>query len=402
MPRARLTKRLVASIVPGPADIVIWDVELRRFGLKITPSGHKIYVIKYRHQGRQRKFTLGPADVMTPDQARTAAMDFLGEVAKNRDPASVKQFLLTEPTIADAFEKFITEHVETRRKFRTSTEYRRLYERHVKTRLAQRRLSDVSSLDIADLHSSLRGTPYQANRVVALMSKFFNYCESPNVRLREQRTNPCHKIERFSERSRERFLLPTELRALGEALQAAETNEWPWAIAAIRLLIFTGARRNEILQLRWEQVDLDQRRLSLPDSKTGAKVVVLSLPAVATLQHLATLRTAFPKSPWVVPSPRDAARPFVQLQSVWERVRAAADLKGLRLHDLRHSFASVAAARGTQQHLIMTMLGHANIGTTAKYMHYADDPIRTAVDDVAGEIAIQMQEGTAKIVSTTP
>ena len=198
------------------------------------------------------------------------------------------------------------------------------------------------------------------------------------------------------------FLSPAELGALGQALKCTETSEWPWAIAAIRLLIFTGARRNEIFQLRWQYVDLERRRLSLPDSKTGAKVIVLSMPAVEILRHLETSRKAFPESPWVIPSPRDANRPFVQLQSVWERVRAAASLTDLRLHDLRR-FAQLPAARGTQQHLIMTMLGHTNLVTTGRYMHYADDPIRSASDDVAAHIVTAMQgEAAAKIEAIKP
>lgn len=292
--------------------------------------------------------------------------------------------------LCQAFEKFLSEHAEARRKPRTAKEYGRLFQTNVRPYLGQRRLSDIAPRDMADLHIRLRATPYQGNRVVALMSTFFNWCESPTVGLRRQRTNPCHEIERFQERSRERFLSSSELQVLGQALGGAEGKEWPWAIAAIRLLIFTGARRNEILTLQWDHVDLERRRLSLPDSKTGAKLIILNLPAFGILQSLKAMRNAFPSSPWVIPSPRDANRPFVQLQSVWERVRTTAGLTDLRLHDLRHSFASVAAARGTQQHLIKTMLGHAQMSTTAKYMHYADDPIRTASDDIAAHIAVEM------------
>jgi integrase len=402
MPKAKITKRLVDSLEPGHAEYVMWDSELRRYGVKITPAGRKVHIVKYRFHGRQRKLTIGLADVITPEQARAAARDLLSQVANNHDPAAARNILVGEPTIEQAFGRFIAEHAEARRKPRTATEYRQLFQRCVNAKLGKRKLSDVSTMDIANLHTSLRSTPYQANRTVALLSKFFNWCESPTIALRAKRTNPCHEIERFGERSRERFLSTVELGALGQALKAAETSEWPWAIAAIRLLIFTGARRNEILQLRWQYVDLERRRLSLPISKTGAKVIVLSMPAVEILRHLETLRKAFPESPWVIPSPRDANRPFVQLQSVWERVRAAAKLADLRLHDLRHTFASIAAARGTQQHLIMAMLGHANPVTTGRYMHYADDPLRSASDEVAAHIVTAMQAEAAKIEPIKP
>ena len=390
VPKAKLTKRLVTNAQPQGADYVIWDTSLTRFGLKVSAGGHKTFIVKYRHFRRQRKLTVGRADVIAADDARTLALNLLNEVGNGRDPARARQVLVTEPTVEEAFNRFLVEHVEMRRKSSTAKEYARLFKARIGPYFSSRRLSDIHPRDLSDLHKTLRGTPYQANRAIALMSKFFNWCESPSVGLRSQRTNPCHEIERFREHGRTRFLSPAEINRLGRALIEAENREWPWAVAAIRLLVFTGARKSEILTLKWPHVDIERRRLSLPDSKTGAKIIVLSVPALEVVQLLHAMRKAFPASPWVIPSPRDASRPFIQLQSVWERVRHSALLIGVRLHDLRHSFASIAAARGTQQHLIKAMLGHSQLSTTIKYMHYADDPLRVASDEVAVHIAAIM------------
>jgi integrase len=212
--------------------------------------------------------------------------------------------------------------------------------------------------------------------------------------LRPENSNPCRRIKKFKETPRERFLSPDELKRLGEALADADAKgESPYVTAAIRLLLFTGARLNEILSLEWSHVDLKANLLRLPDSKTGAKTIALPAPAVEIL-------SALPKqegNPHVICGARDGAH-LINLQKPWRRIRKAAGLEDVRLHDLRHSFASVAVAGGMSLPLIGSLLGHSQPATTQRYAHLADDPRRAAADAVASTIAASMTGAGAEII----
>jgi integrase len=207
--------------------------------------------------------------------------------------------------------------------------------------------------------------------------------------LRPDASNPCRHVERYKERKRERFLSPAELARLGDALAEMERDgsETPSVVAAVRLLVFTGARRGEIVELRWEWVDFERACLRLPDSKTGAKAIPLSAPA---LQVLARLER---RSPWVLPTA--AGDGPVSLSKPWERARRHAGLPGVRLHDLRHTFASILASSGTSLIVIGRVLGHTVPATTARYAHLSDDPVREAAEAAGARLAAAMR-GEAK------
>jgi integrase len=244
--------------------------------------------------------------------------------------------------------------------------------------------------DIARLHHELSDKPYQANRVLAFLSALFNWAEKHGFR--PDGSNPCRHVEKYREGRRERFLSQAELGRLGDALREAEQDKScsPWVIAAIRLLTLTGARRNEILTLRWEHVNEDHGCLMLTDSKTGRKVVSLNAPALAVLQAIPRLE----RNPYVICGER-AGRHLVNLEKPWRRIRAAAKLDGVRLHDLRHSYASVAAAGGQSLVIVGKMLGHSQPATTARYAHLADDPVRAASEAVGRYIASAMNHGAS-------
>jgi integrase len=232
--------------------------------------------------------------------------------------------------------------------------------------------------------------PYQANRVLAFLSALFNWAEKHG--LRPDGSNPCRHVEKYREGRRERFLSQAELGRLGDALREAEQDKScsPWVVAAIRLLTFTGARRNEILTLRWEHVSEEHESLFLPDSKTGRKAIHLNAPALALLQAIPRLEG----NPYVICGEK-AGQHLVNLEKPWRRIRKAAKLEDVRLHDLRHSFASVAASGGQSLILIGKLLGHSQPATTARYAHLADDPIKAASEAVGGRIAAAM-DGRAK------
>src|SRR5262245_216069 len=282
----------------------------------------------------------------------------------------------------------MAEHVRPKLKASTAREYERTARLYIVPRLGRRPVGELKRQDIARLHHELASTPYQANRTLALLSKFFNWTERHG--LRPDGSNPCRHVDKYREGRRERFLSQVELARLGDALREAERDKsaTPWAIAAIRLLTFTGARLNEILTLHWGHVSEEHECLMLPDSKTGRKAIHLNAPALALLQTIPRLEG----NPYVICGEK-AGQHFVNLQKPWRRIRSAAKLEDVRLHDLRHSFASVAAAGGQSLVVIGKLLGHSQPATTARYAHLADDPVKAASDTVGRHIGAAMDGG---------
>jgi integrase len=257
---------------------------------------------------------------------------------------------------------------------------------HLAERLRSRPLGAIARADIATLHLKLRDKPYQANRLLAVLSKFFNWAKMQD--LRSDASNPCRHIKKYRERKRERFLTECELGRLGQALVNAETEGLasPWVIAAIWLLILTGARHSEIRKLLWSEVDLSRRRLRLRESKTNEKTIYLSDAAVEILASIPRLDD----NPHVICGEKIGAC-LVNLQKPWRRIRQMADLDDVRIHDLRHSFASFAAARGHSLQAIGALLGHAQTSTTARYAHLTENGVARTNDDVCALIAARMK-----------
>jgi integrase len=394
---ANITKRAVDAAGARSVDSYLWDRELHGFGLKVTPAGSKVYLVQYQlggRNGRTRRITIGRHGELTPTAARTEAKRLLGEIAAGRDPADERDKVKGDKSLAVVLEQFMAEHVRPKLKASTAREYERSARLYIVPRLGRRPVGDLMRQDIAKLHHQLGDTPYQANRILALLSKFFGWAEKHG--LRPDGSNPCRHVEKYREGRRERFLSQAELGRLGDALRQAETDKScsPWVIAAIRLLTFTGARRNEILTLRWEHVSEEHGCLMLPDSKTGRKAVHLNPPALDVLQSIPRLEG----NPYVICGERPW-RHLVNLEKPWQRIRKAAKLEDVRLHDLRHSFASVAASGGQSLIVIGKMLGHSQPATTARYAHLADDPVKAASDAVGARIAAAMNAGKAARLS---
>jgi integrase len=387
---ARITKRTVDAAKAGKADRFVWDPKLTGFGLKVTPAGRKIYLFQFRMHGRgpTRRVTIGQHGPWTPTKARAAAQSLAGQVAAGRDPTSERNKGKGQ-TLGNVFDQFMAQHVRTKLKASTAYYYKLLADTHILPKLGRRPFAEMQRQDIAYFHHDLRAKPYVGNRTLAVLSKLFNWAEKHG--LRPDGSNPCRHVEKYPEGRRERFLSQTELSRLGDALRDAEQEKScsPWIIAAIRLLAFTGARRNEILTLRWEHVSHEHEALLLPDSKTGRKAVHLNAPAVAVLNEIPHLEG----NPYVICGERPG-RHLVNLEKPWRRIRAAAKLDDVRLHDLRHSFASVAAAGGQSLVIIGKLLGHSQPATTARYAHLADDPVKAASNAVGMHIASAMASGT--------
>jgi integrase len=382
----KLTKRVVDAAEIQAAEYFIWDDELPGFALRVLPSGRKGYIVQYRAGRRSRRMSLGPSTVLTCEQARTRAIGIIAAARNGDDPAAERDAERKTITVKELAERFDKEHISVRVKETTAKGYRRLIERTILPALGRHRVTEVTRADIAKLHHDLRHIPYEANRCLEVISKMFGLAEMWG--LRPDGSNPRKHIKKYAEEKRERFLSPAELKRVGDVLREMEDEgiELSSAIAAARLLILTGCRLGEIMTLQWEHVDLAGRALRLPDSKTGAKVVHLGQPAIDVLTSIKKVD----KNPWVIVGTLPGAR-LTDLQPFWQRVRTRAGLKDVRIHDLRHTFASTAVASGQGLPMIGKLLGHTQVQTTARYAHLAADPVKLAADAVSSQIAASLQ-----------
>jgi integrase len=275
----KLTKSIVENTKPESADLFFWDTETPGFGVKITPKGKRVYVAQYRVAGISRRITIAKHGIVTIERAREEAKDRLAQATLGGDPAQAKIDLRRGPTVRELGARYLAEHAEVKKKESSAQDDRQMLSNLVYPQLGNEKAATVTGAQIADLHHSLKEKPYAANRTLSLLSKMFSLAEKWGYR--PDNSNPCRHIQKFKEAKRRRFLSTDELGRLGAALANAEktATEPPEAIAAIRMLIFSGARLSEILTLQWGFVNSELGALVLPDSKTGFKTIPLSGPA---------------------------------------------------------------------------------------------------------------------------
>ena len=411
MPTGKLTIRGIKAIkAPSSGYTVTWDQELPGFGLRTTAAGVKSFVLAYRNSARRsRNLTIGRFGVLTLAQARRRARELLVQVAAGRDPVAEKESS-KGLTVAELAERYLEQHARSKKKPSSVKADEVNLKNHVLPNLGRLRVDAVSREDVGALHHKLRKTSGAANRVLALVSKMMNLSEKWG--LRPDGTNPCRHVERFKERRRQRYLSESEIGRLGaaliqleqeagqdvktEKLRARRIREARSLAAAVRLLILTGARRSEIVGLRWDWVDFERGYLRLPDSKSDAKLIDLNAPALAVLESLDRC------SEYVIPG-RNCDAPLVGFSKAWARVAKMAKLEDLRAHDLRHSFASVGAAGGYSLVTIGALLGHSQPATTARYAHLANSPARAASEAIGGRIAAALSgKPDAEVIELRP
>ena len=380
-----LSNRLVGKLAVEK-DTVFWDRDLTGFGVRVYPTGSKVYVAQARGPEGPRRVAVGRHGVIHADQARKRAALVIARIKAGEEAVPKPLNPAGGPTVAELAERYLTEYVSVRCKPRTVKTVRSVVRRHIVPALGKFPLAAVERAHVAEMHQRLSATPAVANQAVRSLSAMYKLAESWEL-APDGLSNPCRAITEYPGRRRERFLTEAELERLGRALDEVETGgrTSSSAVAAIRLLILTGCRKSEILTLRWEEVALEQAELRLSDSKTGARVVSLSEPAVKLLADLP--RT--PGSPWVLPG-RKPGTHLRKLDDAWQAVRSRAGLDDVRLHDLRHSFASRALALGEGLPMIGKLLGHARIETTSRYAHLARDSVRESAERVAASIAEDM------------
>ena len=405
----KLTKRavdliLAAGVPVGQSELYAWDADIPGFGMRVKASGVASYLIQYRNKfGRSRRFTLGRCAVLAPEEARRKAKLLLASVLAGGDPADERAGFRNDLTIADLCDVYLAEGCGSKKPGTLSMDRSRI-ERHVKPLLGHIKVGALNraaverfSLDVANGRSArdqktasrgrsiVRGGKGVATRTLGMLGAIFQFAVNRGLRP----DNPIRGVRKFADGKKERFLLPAEYLRLRQALDACEDEGANRsAVNAIRALVLTGCRKQEILRLTWVEIDKANSCLRLLDSKTGAKVAPLGPGAVEFLEGLQRVKDC----PWVFPR-ADAKGPLVGLQKVWERVRKRAGLSDVRIHDLRHSFASMGAATGEGLLMIGKILGHQHAATTARYAHMADDPLKAAADRITRGILLAMEGG---------
>ena len=420
--KPKLNSGMVDRLEARARDYVMWCGGLRGFGVRVRPSGRKSFIVQYDYKGRSRKVTVGTFPTLTVDQARKKATELLAKVQLGEDVAA-KPVGEENPTVAELCDEYLKRGCG-HKKASTKVTEKGCIELHIKPLLVHRRVKDLKRRHIEDFFSAVAAGETAMNKVIdgkRIIVKGGEGAARRTVRLfggiltyaigREYISeNPRRGVKIGKDNANERYLYGDELRRLGDALREAETAGLPWqfnegaktkhrpknadtlrevidpyALDAIRLLLLTGCRLGEILTLEWSQVDLERGFLRLPDSKTGKKNVILGAPALKLLADIPRVRD----NPYVIVG-ETKGKPRSDLKRPWRRVTAHAGLQGLRLHDLRHSFASMGAASGMGLPIVGKLLGHASPSTTARYAHLADDPLRRASDSIANSINAAM------------
>lgn len=440
--KTKLTKRTVESIAPGKKDKKVWDAEIPGFGVKVTPKGRRVYVLQYwapSQVGVRRTYTLGvhgspvkrvrngveETRSLTTELARELAREARADVQRGQDPAGAKGAarLATKTLTLSVLSARYLKECESNVEPSTHREYRNIFTAQLIPELGRMVVATISYNHISALHQKLKATPVHANRVVAVLSAFLTWCMTNSFRPLE--LNPCTKIKKFKEHSRERYLTPEEFARVGAAFATAESvglpkapeyveyekrrklkkpvkpeNQKhrtkasliprvadPFGVAAIRLLLLTGWRSTEVFSLQWKIVDLNAGVVGLPDTKTGKSNRSIGHDAIELLRGLARIEG----SPYVFPSQRAKwQKPIKSLQRLWYAVRAAAKLPGVRLHDLRHSFASVSVQKGESLFITGKLLGHRHAATTERYAHLSRPVEKRAADEVSRIIAVAL------------
>ena len=368
MATVRLDERRVRTLKPRKSAYDIRDHELKGFGIRVLPSGAMRYFIHSQHQGRRVWKIVGRDGAIGPDEARKRARTLLSSIRNGNDDEFAAPPDITFETVADeVFRRYARNWKPSTLKVNQG-----YYRNQILPWFEGRLITDITAHDVQRWFASLHETPVAADRSAPVLSVIMRQAEVYGYR--PEGTNPCAGIKRYRRQGRERFLSTEEINRLGEVLSRHE-DENPQAMAIIRLLLLTGCRKGEIITLKWSYYR--EGRLFLPDSKVGPRTVWLSSAARAILDGLP--RTAV----WVFPSPRVSGFLSAEaLRLVWYRVRMDAGLSDVRLHDLRHSYASMAIAQGETVLTIGRLLGHRNPETTLKYTHLSDAIVRDAVDTI--------------------
>ena len=370
--------RRIGAAKPRAKKYELWDDAIPGLGLCIRPSGTRTFFLRRNVRGRLRYATIGRTDDITLPEARREArrliVTFLDAARKDDGPK-------TPGRPMNAFADEFLERQARHWKPATLETNKAAVRNHILPALGHLTVDAIAPEHVKDWFASMSATPGNANRAMPVLSMMMRMAELWGYRVHN--TNPCRNTRRFKMAPKERFLSPEEIARLNAVLTRDEFY-CPQAVAIVRLLLLTGCRFGEIAGLRWDWIK--GRRIFLPDGKSGPRTVWLSSAARAVIDGIPRYGE---DCPWLFPS-RPATRPIADIVFHWRRIRVEADLPGLRLHDLRHTWASIAAMNGIDMVTIAKLLGHALVETTERYTHLSDRSVSDAADRVSGRIRAAM------------
>jgi len=385
--RRKLTQRVVEALPTPDRETVWWDRELSGFGVRVYPSGSKVYMVHTRASGKSTRVTIGSHRLWSVREARREAARMIVSLKEGGRPTrpGAPPRSVAGPTIAELAEDYMNQYVALHCKSSTARSARHLLDKHVVPHFGALRFGEISPDRVATFHSGLHETPAAANQAVAMLARLYRHAEVSGHAV--EGGNPCRFIKRYPARNRVRVMSNPEVDRLGIALKNLESRGKvsTSAAAALRLLLLTGCRRNEILNLRWEDVDLEHDWLRLRDATTGARSISLS----PTARQILTALPRQPGNPWVIAGRRPGTR-LSNLNESWKVVRAEAGLNDVRIEDFRAYFVSTAVALGVSLTTIGKLLGHKQIQTTARYVQLARDSVKAAAESVAASLAADM------------
>lgn len=378
MATAKLTKVFIKTLRPTGKTDFWWDEDDAGFGVRMAAGGKAAFVVQYRQKGATKRVTLGDVTTVNLDAARTRAKEILATVALKQEPFPEDKATPTLQTVADDF----LAYTGAKRSPRTAEDYRGIYVQKIKPTFGTKRIGDITRASIEKWHEGLKGTPRRGNYALTILVAIFSFAIKRQIL--GPHDHPALGITKYPENKRDRYLSLDELARFGAALAEleAERTVSPWAAAALRLLILTGARSSEILTLKWSFVDLERGLLRLPTSKTGRKDIVLSGAAVAVMKAIPKVEGV----PYVIAGRRHGER-MTSLQRPFGAVCTKAKITGLRIHDLRHSAASIATSAGVGLPVVGKVLGQSQAYTQQRYSHIHDSAERAAVEVIAEHVA---------------
>lgn len=382
MPRAKLTKTFVDRIAPGATDLIYWDLDLPGFGVRVKPSGVRSYICQYRNRetGESRRMTLGKhGSLLTFYQAKQEARRVLGDAIGGGDLAKARQEKRNAPTVSQLTLEYIERHALPKKRPQSVVNDQLLIDKYILPRLGTKKVENIGRRDIMLLHASLKDRPYQANRLLALLSKMF----SLSIGWGWRTDNPAKGVSRYVEHKRARWLSDGELARL---LQVLSEHPNQRASNAIRMQLLTGARIGEVLRAEWHEIDFDRGVWIKPSHHTKQKRtehVPLSGRVLALLQSMR--KSADPAVPFLFPGDVPG-NPLTDLKKFWRTVCRKAELENYRMHDNRHTHASHLVSSGLSLEIVGALLGHTTPTTTMRYAHLADGPLRAATEHFASKL----------------
>ena len=367
MPKRSLSAARIQTLKPRRHAYEVRDAKLKGFGVRVLPSGDKRFFVHVQHDGVREWKTVADADATSLDEARSRARVMLGSLRGAANAPSSSEETLFESVADEAFRRYV--HIWKPGTLKVNRSYLRC---QILPWFAGRQIADIGRRDVQRWFASLRATPGAANRSAPVLSVIFK--EATLLGFRPEDSNPCLGLSRYRSKGRERYLSDDELARLAATLSKHE-GRWPLHVAAVRLLVLTGCRKDEIQSLRWS--DYREGHLYLRDSKSGPRTVWLSSSARRLLERIDH------HGAWLFQADPDRGRPGHEwLPRFWRYVCEEANLPGVRLHDLRHTYASFALRRGESVLAIGRLLGHASPEITLKYAHLADTMVREAVEAI--------------------